>query len=286
MKEDQIQEATVSVIIPTSGRFELLPRALESLVNSQLKPAEVIIVTDSSIREAEQELESIRSAYSHRLENMVFIHSSGPSGAAATRNAGLQFVSSDYVAFLDDDDEFLPEKLTIQLQEMIATESVFSFSDYFRVSPSETTYADCSPKPKHNGDLAREISFDSCRIATPTVVVSSKILTQLAPLFPEDMTLREDNYAWLRIALTNNFRYVHISQALAKVNLEGASLQRPDDVKKIKPTPLITKEERKILSLARSGGLRAPFMHALRISTFRTLVLAVQAFRRRWPKKE
>jgi glycosyltransferase involved in cell wall biosynthesis len=254
-------------------------------VNSQLKPAEVIVITDSSIREPEKDLEFIRSAFTHRLENLIFIHSSGPSGAAATRNAGLKFVSSDYVAFLDDDDEFLPEKLTIQIGEMVATESVFSFSDYLRVSPSEITYAHCPPKPKYKGDLAREISFDSCRIATPTVVVSSNILAQLAPLFPEDMTLREDNYAWLRIALTNNFRFVHIGQALAKVNLDGASIQRPDDVKKMKPTPLVTKEEKRILSLARAGGLRTPFMHTLRISVFRALVLAVQAVRRRWPKK-
>jgi glycosyltransferase involved in cell wall biosynthesis len=285
MTNDLIKQPTVAVIIPSSGRFELLRRALESLVHSELKPSEVIVVADSSIPEVQQEVEIVKSEFFNRLKNIIFIHASGPTGAAATRNAGLEFVSSDYVAFLDDDDEFLPEKLSIQIQEMLATESVFCFSDYYRVSNTETTYADCSPKPKHKGDLAREIAFDSCRIATPTVVVCSKVLRELSPLFPEHMTLREDNYAWLRIALTTNFRYVHINQALARVHLAGASLQRPDNVKKRGTNPLITDEEKKILSLARAGGLRFPFLHRVRTLAFRTLVLAIQVFRRRWPKR-
>lgn len=243
----------VSVVIPTSGRFELLDRALQSLLYSTLVPREVIVVADSSLKDPSAYLENLNSKFASSFEKLSCIQSSRASGAAGTRNAGLSLVSNEFVAFLDDDDEFLPEKLSAQISAMQKSGAVFSFSDYYRASDSSLTYADCKPKSKYKGDLAREIAFDDCRIATPTVVLRMSFIEQLMPLFPEEMALREDNFAWLKIALNEGYSFVHISDALVKVNLEKHSIQRSEASRK---ALIFSPEERIIHALARSNGLR------------------------------
>ena len=250
----------VSVVIPTSGRFDLLERALNSLVQSTLVPREVIIVADSSLENPNEYLESLKSQFGQSFEKLICIQSFRASGAAGTRNAGMSLVSNEFVAFLDDDDEFLPEKLKIQVSAMQESGAIFSFSDYIRVSDSLSTYADCRPKQRYKGNLAREIAFDDCRIATPTVVLRMSFVEQLMPLFPEEMALREDNYAWLRILLKPGAISVHLPEALSQVNLAESSVQRPAEGPKIS-SGFVTSEARSIISLAKRSGLRAPFLH-------------------------
>jgi glycosyltransferase involved in cell wall biosynthesis len=285
MTIDDLTKVTVSVIVPTSGRREFLRKALQSLERSEKKPNEVIVVTDSSVQGSTELIDSIRAEFTNRFENLKCIQSQGPSGASGTRNTGLTHVSSNYVAFLDDDDEFLPNKLDFQLREMVRTESNFSFSDYFRVQGINQTHIDCTPYSKHKGNLAKEIAFDSCRIATPTVIVKSEFVKALLPLFPEHMKLREDNYAWLRLALTPGFKYTHIKQPLVFVNLAVGSIQRPNKTKADKRTPLVTKEEKEIWILAKGNGLAAPPLHFLRVTAFRIMAMAITAYRKRFPKK-
>jgi glycosyltransferase involved in cell wall biosynthesis len=246
----------VSVVIPTSGRFELLERALKSLLRSTLVPREVIVVADSSLKDPSIHLEILNSKYASSFEKLSCIQSSRASGAAGTRNAGLSLVSNEFVAFLDDDDEFLPHKLSRQVSAMQESGSVFCFSDYLRVSSSSSTYADCSPKSRYKGDLAREIAFDDCRIATPTVMLRMSFIEKLNPLFPEQMVMREDNFAWLKIALNKGFSFVHIADALAQVNLEKHSIQRPNAPTKRQEVSIFAPEERLIYALARSNGLK------------------------------
>jgi glycosyltransferase involved in cell wall biosynthesis len=265
-------DVKVSVIIPTSGREDLLKRALTSLVNSDMPPNEVIVVADSSLSGAPQYLETIRSEFDNKLRGLICLQSIGPRGASATRNAGMSVASGDFIAFLDDDDEFLPHKLKTQIQAMVRTGANFSFTDYYRVSNSVSTYAECAPKPKHKGNLAREIAFDDCRIATPTVIVKRKFVENLLPLFPEEMSTHEDQYAWLRIALSPGFNSVYLGQALVTVHLAEGSVQRPKSKEGSKKGPLIPLHEMSLIALATSSGLKAPYLHTTRRTILKFLV--------------
>jgi glycosyltransferase involved in cell wall biosynthesis len=97
-----------TVIIPTHNRPDLLVRALKSVYVQSRPAAEIIVVDDGS-----KEPIVIPAEFSDPRIRLVRIDVAG--GAANARNAGLAIASGEVVAFLDDDDEWLPEKMARQI---------------------------------------------------------------------------------------------------------------------------------------------------------------------------
>jgi glycosyltransferase involved in cell wall biosynthesis len=101
--------ASVSVIIPTHARPDLLPRAVESARQAGTD-VEVIVVDDASTDTTAQVCQS--------LGNIKYVRAERNQGVAAARNIGIFCSTSDYIAFLDDDDLRLPGSLDLQLAAM------------------------------------------------------------------------------------------------------------------------------------------------------------------------
>ena len=111
----------VSVIIPTFDRISVLPRALDSVL-AQTRPAgEVIVVDDGSTDGTAELLE-------RDYPGVTTIRQSN-RGVSAARNAGLAAASGDWIAFLDSDDEWRPQKLERQLDALAASVPVRADSD-------------------------------------------------------------------------------------------------------------------------------------------------------------
>jgi glycosyltransferase involved in cell wall biosynthesis len=103
-------EPLVSVIIPTRNRPHLVVRAVHSALNQSLRDIEVIVVIDGP---DETTLQILNQIDDPKLKvNMLPQH----LGLSDTRNTGVREARSQWIAFLDDDDEWLPQKLEIQLQ--------------------------------------------------------------------------------------------------------------------------------------------------------------------------
>ncbi len=100
---------TVSVVIPTLDRPNLLLRALRSVFNQTYPHLDVIVVLD---RPSEETIAALRAIEDPRLR---VIFNPRPVNAPAARNLGADHAKGDWVAFLDDDDEWLPEKIEKQL---------------------------------------------------------------------------------------------------------------------------------------------------------------------------
>jgi len=112
-------EPVVSAIIPTRNRPVLVKRAVQSALAQTLKEIEVIVVidgTDEATRVALQEIDD------SRLRVIELPTSRGGSGA---RNAGVTEAKGEWIAFLDDDDEWLPQKLELQLKAGSSSNYVF-----------------------------------------------------------------------------------------------------------------------------------------------------------------
>lgn len=109
----------VSVIIPTYKRPVTLPRAIDSVLNSTWKNVEVIVVDDNNDGdEYRRETETVMSEYLSTYQNVKYEkHKENKNGSAA-RNTGIRASSGEYIMFLDDDDEFLPEKIAAQVAFM------------------------------------------------------------------------------------------------------------------------------------------------------------------------
>lgn len=106
----------ISVIIPTYNRYKFLLNAINSVKNQTYKNVEIIVVNDGSSEE---------EYYTKRIEGVKMLHMDknskeikGYACVAIARNYGMKIASGDYIAFLDDDDIWLPRKLEMQIKSL------------------------------------------------------------------------------------------------------------------------------------------------------------------------
>jgi glycosyltransferase involved in cell wall biosynthesis len=111
--------ADVSVVIPCFDAEATVERAVKSVLAQTLTPAEIIVVDDNSTDSSRAILAPFAEAGKIRL--ICLPSNTGPSGA---RNAGITAARSRYIAFLDADDEWLPQKLARQLPVIAAAEKM------------------------------------------------------------------------------------------------------------------------------------------------------------------
>ena len=108
----------VSVITPTYKRPEKLPRAIDSVLNQTYPNVEIIVVDDNNPNtEGRQLTELIMAPYLDNPRVKYIKHEYNQNGAVA-RNTGVKSSNAKYIALLDDDDEFLPQKIQSQVEVM------------------------------------------------------------------------------------------------------------------------------------------------------------------------
>jgi glycosyltransferase involved in cell wall biosynthesis len=103
----------ISVIIPVYNRTDLLPRAVNSVLNQTYDNLEIIVVDDGSTEDIEGVLDKFDDVRIH------YIRHEANRGVAAARNTGMRFAHGEYVAFLDSDDEWFERKIERQLSDLI-----------------------------------------------------------------------------------------------------------------------------------------------------------------------
>ncbi len=139
----------VSIIIPTFNRAVLLPRAIRSVMTQTFTDWEIIIVDDGST----DDTGSVLSGFASRLgAKLVVIHQTN-AGSSAARNRGIDAARGRFVAFLDSDDEFRPNKLARQLQLFKQCPEIgLVYSDYSYVNLEghrhDSVFATISPRAR------------------------------------------------------------------------------------------------------------------------------------------
>jgi glycosyltransferase involved in cell wall biosynthesis len=103
----------VSIYITTCNRFDLLPRAIDSVLAQDYRPLEIIVVDDASIDSTLDVLQSYKNKLAglHDL-TFSFMVKSANEGACAARNYAIENAKGEYITGLDDDDEFLPDRIS------------------------------------------------------------------------------------------------------------------------------------------------------------------------------
>lgn len=106
----------VSIVIPTYRREEELRRALESLAAQTLTDIEAVVVDDNDCPEWNGKVEAVIDAFRAEYPDfaLTYIQNHPGLGSAEARNAGIDAAEGEYITFLDDDDEYMPEKVERQ----------------------------------------------------------------------------------------------------------------------------------------------------------------------------
>ena len=187
----------VSAVITTYKRSgEMLKECLDSVVGQTYRPIEIILVDDNPEEAPEKaEVAALAATY----DGLRLISHQVNSGAQVSRNDGIRAAKGAFIAFLDDDDIWLPEKIEKQMP-LFADESVGMV--YCRGYQTEGDIQDHSapysrfflPECTHRSLLA----FDD--IGTTSQAVIRKSCFDVVGLFDEEMPARQDYEMWLRIS--------------------------------------------------------------------------------------
>lgn len=111
------KEPLVSVIIPTYKGSETLERAINSVLNQSYNNTEIIIVDDND-KNSKQRRKTERLMRNFDQNNIIYINHEYNKNGAAARNTGIKNAKGKYIAFLDDDDEWLPQKVELQVNKL------------------------------------------------------------------------------------------------------------------------------------------------------------------------
>ncbi len=183
--------AAVSVIIPTFNRADRVIRAISSVLEQTFIDFEIIVIDDGSTDETEKTV----ARFNDRIKYIV---QPANLGVSAARNTGIKNSSAPFIAFLDSDDHWLPEKLEVQMR-------FFETSANAMACQTEEIWIRkgrrVNPRKKHlkpSGDIF-EPSLKLCLVSPSAVMLRRSLLDDVG-LFDENLPACEDYDLWLRIA--------------------------------------------------------------------------------------
>jgi GT2 family glycosyltransferase len=205
---------TVSTIVRTKDRPQLLHRALASLAAQSLKPDEVVVINDNGTDPA---------PVLHQFEDALTLvvvtpaHSLGRTRAA---QLGLETASGRYVNFLDDDDELLPDHLRNLMDAVVRTGTRVAYAD-----------VECVVDSADGSAIVREVlgsTFDPSRLLFENTIPIMAVLAERELLFEvggfdPDIQYFEDWDLWIRMARRTHFEHCPLVTARYHLGSTGQS---------------------------------------------------------------
>lgn len=185
-----MEQHLVSVVIPFYSGLNWLKEALTSVVNQTYENIEVLVINDGS----KEDINAVAEIYGHDVK----IINKANGGPASARNLGIEKASGKYIAFLDSDDLWLPDKLTNQISEMELNDYVWSQHSYEMFWNNSDKTKVVNTKIYH-GYVYRDC-FISFKIQTSCVVVLRKTLIENNIIFPLERRYGQDGAFYQQIA--------------------------------------------------------------------------------------
>ena len=203
-------EPLVTAIIPTKDRAALCIRAVESVLNQTYRNIEIIVVDDAST-------DGTSAILSERFGDRIrIVRKDVNQGVACARNDAIALARGAYVAFLDSDDEWLPEKTARQV-ELAERGAGVVYCRALNVRPDGTPL---SIQPaRHRGDLSRTLLLEDV-VGSPSKVLVRRSSLEGLPLF-QPAIHSEDWELWIRLGFRVLFDYV--PEVLVRMQFDLAS---------------------------------------------------------------
>lgn len=185
----------VSVVIPTYNRVALLRETLKSVVSQTVMPAEVVVVDDGSTDNTPMVVREFEGAG----PKIVFVARPHSNRRGPLRNAGVAASSSPFVAFLDSDDLWKPERLEVQLEEWSRSpEAGFAFCNAVLFNEEGVTSSPWLPStPRWNANVLGDM-LEEPLTGGSTLMVKREALEQVGGF--RDLRTNEDYDLPLRLA--------------------------------------------------------------------------------------
>jgi glycosyltransferase involved in cell wall biosynthesis len=200
-----------SVVIPTCDRAELLSAAIASVLSQTWQDFELLVVDDASKDHTSKVVADFADP------RVIYLRHEERKGGAAARNTGINHSKGEIIAFLDDDDEWLPEKLAKQMKIFLSNSSALGvvYTGYWIIDRLSSKIVG-QKTPVKRGDLSSEILISNCVGGTSSVAVRKACFREVG-LFDHRLPSYQDYDLWIRMA--KYFQFDFIQEPLVKYQL-------------------------------------------------------------------
>jgi glycosyltransferase involved in cell wall biosynthesis len=253
----------VSVVIPTFNRAHSIKRAIDSVAAQSLRDFEVIVVDDGSTDDTE------RVVSEAGIPQLRIIRHPRNRGAAAARNTGIGAATGTYIAFLDSDDAWHPDKLARQIAALsVAPPNIKACATGFTSNAGGRIL---TVRPDTSSALFRSQILFGCKICAGTTLVIERSAFNEIGMFDEQLRRLED---WdLLIRFVERFDVLFLPDPLAVIHVSSD------------PAPPLPDDEDPVLhAIQYISGKHLPHLHAWALRKFRSGLLfetGARMFRKR-----
>jgi GT2 family glycosyltransferase len=209
----------VSVIVPTYNRPERLAEALASINAQTFQDFEIIVIDDG-----EMDVETVVQAH-NAAGRVTYIKHDRNRGLAAARNTGIRAAKGKYVAYLDDDDRYLPDHLETLVSFLEHHESKVAYTDAWRVHER----IENGRHIETGRDLLYSNDFNSARLLVSNYfpvlcVMHERMCIDEVGTFDESLFAHEDWDLWIRMA--SRFPFSHLKRTTCEFTwrTDGSSM--------------------------------------------------------------
>ncbi len=214
----------VSVIIPYYRKRNFVKDTIISVINQTYQNLEVLLIYDDTNLNDFEFLREIS-----KLNNKIkIIKNNNKLGAGLSRNIGIRKSNGKYIAFLDADDTWSPEKLEEQISFMKENDYKISHTSYLILNEKKKIIG----QRKARDLLSINDIIKSCDVGLSTVIIEKKIIVENEIKFPELVT-KEDFVFWLML-LKKNLKFYAYDKYLTnwtdlKNSLSSSTIQKLKD---------------------------------------------------------
>jgi glycosyltransferase involved in cell wall biosynthesis len=216
------KKPTISVVIPTYNRANMIVGCVESVLAQSYPVNEIIVVNDSSTDNTMKQLNKFK-------DNIIILKTEKQSGAQTARNIGIKSAKSEWIAFLDSDDEWLENKLEKQVLALKTTNydqwTVIHGNCYIKNINSD--------KNKHwqldyiDGKNVYKQLLSKSGTLFPSILTSKKALEKINYLDEDTPSYHEWDTA---IRLAKYCRFIHIQEPLFIYNIHKNTISKNSDI--------------------------------------------------------
>lgn len=211
----------ISIVVPVYNAAKYIEETIESVINQTYKDWELLLVDDCSKDDSAEVIQEVIRSFEQDEEykgRIRFIKKEHNEGAAKARNTGIMEAQGRYIAFLDADDIWYPEKLQNELDFMQLHEAAFVYSSYKFGDEDAVPTGKVARVPKH---LTYKEALSRTIIFTSTVLLDTKKIDRELILMPDIPS--EDTATWWRILQTGITAY-GLDEALVIYRRPASSL--------------------------------------------------------------
>lgn len=197
----------VSVIIPTYKRAEIIHRAVDSVLKQTLREIEVIVVDDNGINTPEGTATAEKMRHYEGDSRVVYLRHEINKNGSAARNTGIRAAKGKYIAFLDDDDAYFPERFEKMVARMESLDESWGacYTGYVKHMPNGR---DQFSAEKNEGDLFVQTLMRSLYIGTGSNLFFRRSAVEKVGPFNESYQRNQDLEYLVRILKEYKMAYV------------------------------------------------------------------------------